>query len=681
MNHISTALLLASLAILSACDSVSNRSSAPPQSSAPEAPSPQPPPPQPELPPALFTLQVTVEGPGAGSVSSAPSGVNCGNDCSEDYASGTTVTLTASADSGATFLGWGGACAGTDTCVVTMDSAKSVSARFGLETHTLTVSKAGAGTGTVTSAPAGIACGADCVEDYAFGTEVTLTASADSDSEFAGWSGSACSGTDTCTVTMNATSGVTATFTLKPAPAITASVGGSVFNLSGTLVLQNNGGDDLALNADGSFVFSTLLNAGTTYNVTVLTQPDSQSCTVSDGAGVVGHADITDVTVTCSSVATSLSVSTSRLALSVNNPAQHPALSGAARDITLSNTGVVNATNLVVTFNGLPAGTSTSSTCADVLAPGASCTVTVTPGPSPTSACNTGIAPIPGAALFSASNAAAVTTDLVVLTHGCQYQGGFIYAIDDTTPSSVSIGGRVTSLVDQAGPGVGMSPQSSPIIWSSNGAGGSSVDVSFDIIPGTLSIDTLDASYWSAAAYFSVTYTGGAFPALSDFAPCDSATDGACNTHNIVTFYDAVRTNYISSELPPFAVSSGPTNTKYYAAGLCTETIDNYSDWYLPAVCEVNSAGVAYCPPDAQSISGTLGFLLGDPWQPTPRTSCSPPAGADCLAGPYWTSTSHVSLLDAIPAMGVQLSTSSSLAVIVGKSSALGARCSRKLTN
>ncbi len=76
---------------------------------------------------------------------------------------------------------------------------------------TLTVVTAGAGSGTVSSDPAGIACGVDCTETYPVGTEVTLTAVADAGSIFANWSG-ACTGTGDCTLTMDATKTVTATF-------------------------------------------------------------------------------------------------------------------------------------------------------------------------------------------------------------------------------------------------------------------------------------------------------------------------------------------------------------------------------------------------------------------------------------------------------------------------------------
>lgn len=77
----------------------------------------------------------------------------------------------------------------------------------------LTVTRSGAGPGTVTSAPAGINCGATCSASFTSGTSVTLTALPGAGSSFAGWSG-ACTGTGTCTVIMNNPKSVTATFTL-----------------------------------------------------------------------------------------------------------------------------------------------------------------------------------------------------------------------------------------------------------------------------------------------------------------------------------------------------------------------------------------------------------------------------------------------------------------------------------
>jgi 6-phosphogluconolactonase (cycloisomerase 2 family) len=84
------------------------------------------------------------------------------------------------------------------------------------------------------------------------------------------------------------------------------SVGGTVAGLSGSgLTLQINGGDAVAVASDGTFAFPTALSSGTTYTVTVGTQPSisREICGVaSGGTGTVSAANVTDVTVSCSTV-------------------------------------------------------------------------------------------------------------------------------------------------------------------------------------------------------------------------------------------------------------------------------------------------------------------------------------------------------------------------------------------
>jgi hypothetical protein len=76
----------------------------------------------------------------------------------------------------------------------------------------------------------------------------------------------------------------------------------AVIGLTGTgLVLQDNGGDDLAVAGIGGFTFATPIASGQNYNVTVKTQPGgpTQSCTVAGGSGTITDANIADVIVTC----------------------------------------------------------------------------------------------------------------------------------------------------------------------------------------------------------------------------------------------------------------------------------------------------------------------------------------------------------------------------------------------
>lgn len=202
-----------------------------------------------------YALSVAKAGTGSGTITSSPAGISCGSDCSESYTLNTQVTLTRNADQGSNFGGWSGACSGQGAnCTVTMDAAKSVTATFNGDSYALTVSKSGAGSGTVTSSPSGISCGSDCSENYSNNTSVILTASASSGSDFGGWSGH-CSGTGTCNLTMNAAKNVTAAFN-------------TAFNYS----LSNSGNSNVTKESGNAFTQNTItktLTAGATQAVTL----------------------------------------------------------------------------------------------------------------------------------------------------------------------------------------------------------------------------------------------------------------------------------------------------------------------------------------------------------------------------------------------------------------------------
>ncbi len=69
-------------------------------------------------------------GSGAGTITSSPAGINCGQTCSASFPSGTAVTLSATPSAGSTFAGWSGACSGTGACSLTVTAAASVTATF-----------------------------------------------------------------------------------------------------------------------------------------------------------------------------------------------------------------------------------------------------------------------------------------------------------------------------------------------------------------------------------------------------------------------------------------------------------------------------------------------------------------------------------------------------------------------
>jgi Tol biopolymer transport system component/opacity protein-like surface antigen len=212
------------------------------------------------------TLTVSTGGTGSGTVTSSPAGINCGANCSQDYDHGTVVDLTPTPDAGSSFDHWTGDCIGSGACSLTMNSDQAVNAVFTLNQHTLTVDTSGTGTGTVTSSPAGINCGANCTQDYDHGTSVDLTATPDASSVFAHWSGD-CTGGGVCSVTMNGARAVTAVFTLKThtltvatsgtgTGTVTSSPGGISCGSNCTQDYDHGTSVDLTPAADPSSVFS-----------------------------------------------------------------------------------------------------------------------------------------------------------------------------------------------------------------------------------------------------------------------------------------------------------------------------------------------------------------------------------------------------------------------------------------
>ena len=164
--------------------------------------------------------QLNVEVVGSGTVTSEPGGINCGSDCEEAYANGTSVTLSAAPGDGSKFVSWSApGCAGT-SCEVALDADTTVTATFAPQdtaTYPLSVQLSGEGGGTVTSEPGGINCGSDCEETFLEQTKVTLTAEPEDGSVFAGWTG-ACEG-ESCEVTMSEARRVTARFDPNETPA------------------------------------------------------------------------------------------------------------------------------------------------------------------------------------------------------------------------------------------------------------------------------------------------------------------------------------------------------------------------------------------------------------------------------------------------------------------------------
>jgi hypothetical protein len=226
--------------------------------------------------------------------------------------------------------------------------------------------------------------------------------------------------------------------------------------------------------------------------------------------------------------------------------------SGNARIITITNNGSETAYNVNYSASpALPSDTTISPSSCGSIAPSGSCVLTITPGSTP-SAAPGDTNPTPVSLTVSGINTNNVVTSLSILSYGSVYQSGYLFAIDDSTANTGSIGGKVASLNDQA------DPFPNGIIWSSNGNSGDAINAVFDDIPGIYESSTNPPDV------------------------CDGNSDGQCNSQVIVNYYSPPQTN-------------PAVNFSFYAAGRCQGVIDGYSDWYLPSICEMgydrNGAG------------------------------------------------------------------------------------------
>ena len=152
-----------------------------------------------------------------GTVTSAPSGINCGTTCAAAFPSGQSVTLTATPTAEVTFKGWNGAgCAGTGSCTVTMSQAQSVTAQWKQQKFLLSVLANGPGNVTSSEGGINVSDNGSQAAEITFSDTVTLTATPDGnpgDHTFTGWDGGGCIGSSpTCAVTMNLAESVRATF-------------------------------------------------------------------------------------------------------------------------------------------------------------------------------------------------------------------------------------------------------------------------------------------------------------------------------------------------------------------------------------------------------------------------------------------------------------------------------------
>jgi hypothetical protein len=166
-----------------------------------------------------YGVAVKKVGRGQGVVTGLGGEFSCGAVCLVYLPQGWSLSATATAESGSVFKGWEDSsylanCSGTGVCSLQVTGGRVLTARFEKPTK-LTVQPSGTGDGSIFSYPGGISCNASTACDYDFDldTVVTLSASPRYGSVFTGWNGGGCSGTSTCTVTMDQAKTVQANFT------------------------------------------------------------------------------------------------------------------------------------------------------------------------------------------------------------------------------------------------------------------------------------------------------------------------------------------------------------------------------------------------------------------------------------------------------------------------------------
>jgi len=291
-------------------------------------------------------LNVNTSGPGG--VTSDVGGIDCGTVCSANIPQGTVVTLTATPVAGNLFAGWSGDCTGTGTCQVTMSQARNVTATFTVVSRTLTVTKAGTGTGKVTSAPAGINCGTTCTAAFTDGTQVVLTEIPTSPNLFVGWSGpdaGTCGLATTCSLTMSAARSVTATFAKPKSLTLTFAGAGTGHVTSAPAGVDCTATCTVNLPMGGTYVLTATADPGDSF--TAWSGADGAAC---------GTAPTCQVTMSVARTVTATF-----------------ALGGPVLTVSTNGTGAGSVTSA-------PAGISCPGTCASGFASGTDVTLTATPG-------------------------------------------------------------------------------------------------------------------------------------------------------------------------------------------------------------------------------------------------------------------------------------------------------------
>lgn len=383
-------------------------------------------------------------------------------------------------------------------------------------------------------------------------------------------------------------------------------IGGMVSGVSGTVQLRRNGTDLTSVSTDGSFTFSTPVAEGSLYAVTVFKNPTDQVCTVNNGFGTVGGENVTSVSVICSNNAFTVGGTISGLngnAILLNNSI-NPTLVSANGDFIFSKSVAQGSQYNVTVSRNPPAqtcsvtngtGTISSTNVTNVQIVCVTNTTTLSVSPTGTIPVNAGSGSItvtntganPGYGIqaslpsgwLDVNQDASACADLAV-GDSCQL------TFTSTTPYVAQ--GNIVMTGDNIN-----SPPTTSLAFSVD-------DYLVWSVPSSSSVLVIADSDVSSEYKWSTTENnipGITIDSVSPPDACNGATDGFCNTNQIVAYYLTPYTNY--------------------AAGLCYQiTADNSGSipvgtWFLPSMCEMaQSGGNANCSSGLANVSKNL-FSLG----------------------------------------------------------------------
>ncbi|WP_298627222.1 hypothetical protein [uncultured Legionella sp.] len=419
-------------------------------------------------------------------------------------------------------------------------------------------------------------------------------------------------------------------------------VGGTITGLVGSVSLQNNGGDTLTRNNDGSFTFTSTVAQGSAYNVTISSQPATQTCSVSNGAGTMGSSHITDVQVTCST----------------NSYTLGGTITGLVGSVSLRNNG----------GDTLTRNSDGSFSFTTAVAQGSGYNVTVSSQPAAqTCTVNNGTGTMGGSNITNVDVSCVTNTTTLFVFSGAIPVGSSSLSILVINTGTTYAASNVSIALPSGWTGVTQDASNCTSIAPNNGSCNiilTSVTPyvaqrNISVIGDNISNNPVMGLAFSVQGYLVWEVTDATTVQVVDTV---DLTTGQWGSNTVITTAQDSRDGF------------GNTNTIRNTGGIGTSAAAScYNStnggvpagtWYLPAICQMGSAGQAYgCPAGLANINTNLALLqFGN------------------LSGDYWSSTEHAGSPQNNAWYQYYAGGTSGFQASVGKGVDFNIRCARSLT-